>query len=484
MSTRVSAAPHAAASTSGAGAASSTAAARAASLLDAGGPVHPDGGPGAEGADNAGAESGSRAPKPFATALANATRSGTTHSAATGGTQSPPPRSGAVAASPTPAQAASSARAPTSAPSGGAAQAGTSAQTTGPTTPSNAAAAVAAAMVDVTDSADDTATTGSNAPVDDATNSDAASGTSAAPASSHGSHRTRGAPGSNSGAIDPWGALAMLQGLAASIAAPSPFGNSTVDAGDDAEQDGSGGDVNAVLSGAAGAASGTAATAGANSGASVPATADPVPVSSLTSNPVDTTAGQILANLLSGTGGNAAAGTSTHGTAASAEVTSDSSAAARIATLLPQFLAAAPAGGAGVTRAIAVPMSDPSWPQALAAQVHWMAGSQVQSATLRLSPEHLGPVQVRIELQQSQINVSFSAAHAETRSALADAVPRLRELLASGGLSLGQASVQQESAGTGSGPAPIVPIGRENAETVDPVAVGAVRALGLVDEYV
>jgi flagellar hook-length control protein FliK len=113
-----------------------------------------------------------------------------------------------------------------------------------------------------------------------------------------------------------------------------------------------------------------------------------------------------------------------------------------------------------------------------------MAGSQVQSATLRLSPEHLGPIQVRIELQQSQINVNFSAAHAETRAALTDAVPRLRDMLAAGGLSLGQANVQQQSTGSGSAPPP-APRGMSDAlETVDPVAVGVTRALGLVDEYV
>jgi flagellar hook-length control protein FliK len=152
---------------------------------------------------------------------------------------------------------------------------------------------------------------------------------------------------------------------------------------------------------------------------------------------------------------------------------------------MPQFLSAVPAaaGSDGVARAITVPMSDPSWPQALAAQVHWMAGSQVQSATLSLSPQHLGPIQVRIDLQQSQINVNFSAAHADTRAALADALPRLREMLAAGGLSLGQANVQQQSAGNGSAAPPVSPGRRGSAETVDPVAIGAARALGLVDEY-
>jgi flagellar hook-length control protein FliK len=234
----------------------------------------------------------------------------------------------------------------------------------------------------------------------------------------------------------------------------------------------------------------------AGGGASLPATApnaaSAASVSSDASASVELAIVPTAANAVPGTGTVAAgadgAGGSpgpTHGATAAADVPGQSSAAARAASWMPQFLSAVTAGSGsdGVARAIAVPMSDPSWPQALAAQVHWMAGSQVQSATLRLSPEHLGPILVRIDLQQSQINVNFSAAHADTRAALTDAVPRLREMLAAGGLNLGQANVQQEGAGSGSH-TPVVPGTWDAAETVDPVAVGSSRALGLVDEYV
>jgi flagellar hook-length control protein FliK len=61
--------------------------------------------------------------------------------------------------------------------------------------------------------------------------------------------------------------------------------------------------------------------------------------------------------------------------------------------------------------AIAIPVSDPGWSRAVAAQVQLFASANVQSATLRLSPEHLGPVEVHIDVQSTQINVSFVAAH-------------------------------------------------------------------------
>jgi flagellar hook-length control protein FliK len=136
-----------------------------------------------------------------------------------------------------------------------------------------------------------------------------------------------------------------------------------------------------------------------------------------------------------------------------------------------------------VQASISVPVANVDWPHAVAAQVHWFVNNDVQSATLRLSPEHLGPVEVRIDVHDSQVNVNFSAAHPETRVALEQTVPRLREILAGGGLTLGQANVQQESR-PGSQPAasPVRPAFTA-ALAVEPVAVAAPQGLGLVDEY-
>jgi flagellar hook-length control protein FliK len=132
-------------------------------------------------------------------------------------------------------------------------------------------------------------------------------------------------------------------------------------------------------------------------------------------------------------------------------------------------------------QAIAVPVGSAGWGAAVAAQVHWLAGSGVSSATLHLSPEHLGPVQVYIDLQSSQVNVSFSAAHADTRLALEQALPKLREMFATGGLALGQASVQQDprQGAQSAMPARVTQV----TESAPARPLPAARALGLVDEY-
>lgn len=148
--------------------------------------------------------------------------------------------------------------------------------------------------------------------------------------------------------------------------------------------------------------------------------------------------------------------------------------------LMRSLSPAAPAA-AIAEQAIAVPVGSAGWGAAVAAQVHWLAGSGVTSATLHLAPEHLGPVQVIIDLQSSQVNVSFSAAHADTRAALEQALPKLREMFASGGLALGQASVQQESrpGAQSAMPARVTHVTESAASRPLPMA----RALGLVDEY-
>jgi flagellar hook-length control protein FliK len=141
----------------------------------------------------------------------------------------------------------------------------------------------------------------------------------------------------------------------------------------------------------------------------------------------------------------------------------------------------APAGA--VERTISVPVSDRNWSGAVAGQVQWLVNSNIQSATLQLSPEHLGPIEVRIDIQPSQVNVSFTASHPDTRSALEQSVPQLREILANGGLTLGQATVQQETR-SGSHYSPSASRGSAgSAKSVDSVAISPTQGLGLIDEY-
>jgi flagellar hook-length control protein FliK len=75
-----------------------------------------------------------------------------------------------------------------------------------------------------------------------------------------------------------------------------------------------------------------------------------------------------------------------------------------------------------------------------------MAGQGISSASLRLTPEQLGPVEVKISVHQNAASVWFSASQPETRAALEQALPRLKELFSAQGLNLAQAGVSDHSA--------------------------------------
>lgn len=99
-----------------------------------------------------------------------------------------------------------------------------------------------------------------------------------------------------------------------------------------------------------------------------------------------------------------------------------------------------------------------AWGKVLSSRVVWMAREGVQQAQLRLNPANLGPVEVKLHMNNDQVNVSFVAQHAATRDALEQALPRLRESLQENGMNLADADVsdqtsEQESEEEGSGEA-------------------------------
>lgn len=105
------------------------------------------------------------------------------------------------------------------------------------------------------------------------------------------------------------------------------------------------------------------------------------------------------------------------------------------------------AAGAAHLRTVPGTVGTPAWRHALGTEVRLMIERGIGAATLRLSPEHLGPVEVRIDFADDSANVWFAASHADTRAALADALPRLRDMLASVGVNLGESGVHRDLPG-------------------------------------
>jgi flagellar hook-length control protein FliK len=135
------------------------------------------------------------------------------------------------------------------------------------------------------------------------------------------------------------------------------------------------------------------------------------------------------------------------------------------------------------------PVGAPRWAEDLGSRMMLMTVSGHHEGSLNLTPEHLGPLEVRVSVNQGTTNVWFGAQHADTRAALAEALPRLRELFAEAGLVLGHAGVSQEAPRQGpqsgeaqqlAGTAPASAV--EGTEAAAPEARRV--ALGLIDTYV
>lgn len=93
-----------------------------------------------------------------------------------------------------------------------------------------------------------------------------------------------------------------------------------------------------------------------------------------------------------------------------------------------------------------VPLPSPRFAEEVGARLQWIAEQQGGEATLRISPDGLGPVEIRLKLDGDRVELGFTATQQDTRQALQDALPKLREMLAQQGLQLGQADVGQKHA--------------------------------------
>jgi hypothetical protein len=116
---------------------------------------------------------------------------------------------------------------------------------------------------------------------------------------------------------------------------------------------------------------------------------------------------------------------------------------------------------------IHVPLNDPQWQSEFNNRVTWLAraggnsGSN-QSAEIRLNPANMGPIEVRIAMNDDQATITFTAQHGVVRDAIEASLPRLREMFTGSGLQLAQANVsdqplhdqrqrQQQGFGSGNG---------------------------------
>ncbi|WP_438971115.1 flagellar hook-length control protein FliK [Methylophaga sp.] len=102
------------------------------------------------------------------------------------------------------------------------------------------------------------------------------------------------------------------------------------------------------------------------------------------------------------------------------------------------------ASAQGLSLPVQPNMQNPAWSQVMSSRVVWMAKEGVHQAELKMTPANLGPVEVRLQIQNDQASVTFLAQHSATRDALEQALPRLRESFSEAGIELGHAEVAEQ----------------------------------------
>ncbi len=134
------------------------------------------------------------------------------------------------------------------------------------------------------------------------------------------------------------------------------------------------------------------------------------------------------------------------------------------------------------------PVSSPQWGSELGQKIAWMTSSGDHVAELHLNPPNLGPLEVKLTLNNDQATIQFVSQHQEVRTALESALPKLREMMMDSGISLGNASVdsgsfQQSGFDQQERPRQSFMAGTSlQQQTISPIRVS--RLMGKVDTFV
>jgi flagellar hook-length control protein FliK len=95
--------------------------------------------------------------------------------------------------------------------------------------------------------------------------------------------------------------------------------------------------------------------------------------------------------------------------------------------------------------AITRPLTHPGWSRDLGEQIVWMNNKAISAAEIKLNPAHLGPISVRIDVNQDQATIAFTAQHVEVKEAIEASIPKLREMLGAQQLNLVNVNISQNS---------------------------------------
>lgn len=119
---------------------------------------------------------------------------------------------------------------------------------------------------------------------------------------------------------------------------------------------------------------------------------------------------------------------------------------APLSNTLASDLSKAPAESLSTQHEVFTPVGKKQWGAEFSQRVSLMVNNaqQQQVAELRLNPAHLGPVSVRLQLDDDKASISFVTHQPAVKEAIESSLPKLREQLEQQGLELAHADVSHQ----------------------------------------
>ena len=99
----------------------------------------------------------------------------------------------------------------------------------------------------------------------------------------------------------------------------------------------------------------------------------------------------------------------------------------------------------GYATSVETPVGQAGWGDKIMGKLAWLANQNLSVAEIHVTPPELGPLEVRVQVQNEQTSVTIHAANPGVRELLEQQSQRLRDMLADSGLNLEQFDVSDQA---------------------------------------
>tara|TARA_R110002072_G_scaffold154_2_gene1005 strand:+ start:2309 stop:3583 length:1275 start_codon:yes stop_codon:yes gene_type:complete len=124
---------------------------------------------------------------------------------------------------------------------------------------------------------------------------------------------------------------------------------------------------------------------------------------------------------------------------------------------------------------LSTPVTAQNWSDELSQKVVWFSGRNISAAEMHLNPAELGPIDVKINVQNDVASITFNVSNSSVKDLLESSVVRLREMMEANGINVGEVSIDSNARGNS---------GQQGSGDDRPEFAGSGRDMSELDEDV